>query len=541
MKIVTVSEVAALVKDGDSILIGGSGGGHSVPDALIAAVEERFLATGYPRAITSIHPVGLGNRDTKGVSRFAHPGLLKRIVCGALVDSPTVAALAIADEIEAYTLPQGVISHLIREIAAGRPGLFTHVGLHTFVDPRIAGGRQSKKAQEDLVEVVSHGGRELLYYKPFKIDVAFIRGTTRDEDGNISMEHEAVYGEMLSMAQAAHNTGGIVIAQVKRLVERNSIPPKSVKVPGMLVDAVLIQPDQPQTYRTQYDPSYSGEVRVPSNLLPKMKLDARKIVARRCAFELRKGAICNIGSGISAGLPLVAAEEGIIGHFTLTNEQGVVGGVPAEGYDFGAGRNYAALIDQPYQFDFYDGGGIDVAYLSAAEIDRVGNVNVSRFGGRVVGIGGFVNISQNARKVIFSGTFTAGGLETECVDGKLKIVKEGKSRKFVDAVEQVSFSGKFSAGRDQEVRFITERAVFRLIDGEVELVEIADGVSLDKDVLGLMNFEPRVSSQLRKMDPRIFSPSVMGIKDNLFDMDAPVHPRLRHLSRPEIETVGEPA
>lgn len=529
MKVISADEAAGLVEDGDTLLIGGSGGGHSVPDALMAAVERRFLATAHPRDICSVHPVGLGDRVSTGASRFAHRGLLKRIVCGALVDSPPVAAMAEADEIEAYTLPQGALSQLIREIAAGRAGLVTHVGLHTFVDPRLGGGRQSKRAVESLVELVDLGGREWMFYRPFKVDVAFIRGTTVDEDGNITMEQEAVYGEMLAMAQAARNCGGIVVAQVKRLAARRSLPAKSVKVPGMLVDAVVIEPDQPQTFRTQYDASYAGEIRIPVDTLPRLSLDARKIVARRCALELRKGAVCNIGSGISTGLPLVAAEEGILDEIFLTNEQGIIGGIPADGYDFGAGRNYSAIVDQPCQFDFYDGGGIDLAYLSAAEIDRSGNVNVSRFADRLVGIGGFVNISQNAKKVMFSGTFTAGGLEIACEQGGLRIVREGRSRKFVEAVNQVSFSGRYSAEQGQDVLFITERAVFRLVAGEVELIEIAKGISLDEHVLALMDFRPKVSPALRFMDDRLFGEGTMGIRTQFSSAESPVHPRLRSL------------
>jgi propionate CoA-transferase len=527
MKILSAAEAALLVEDGDTILIGGSGGGHSVPDALMEAVEQRFLATRQPRNLCCVHPVGLGDRGRKGASRFAHPGLLKRIVCGAFVDSPPIAAMAASDLIEAYTLPQGALSQLIREIAAGRPGLITHVGLNTFIDPRCGGGRQSETAIEPLVDIIRLGDRDWMFYKPFKIDVAFIRGTTADEDGNISMEHEAVYGEMLSMAQATRNSGGLVLAQVKRLAARGSLPGKSVKVPGMLVDAIIVEPDQPQTFRTQYDAAYAGEIRVPVGSLPRIPLDARKIIARRCALELTNGAICNIGSGISTGLPLIAAEEGILDHIVLTNEQGVVGGIPVDGYDFGAGRNYSALIDQPYQFDFYDGGGIDLAYLSAAEIDRNGNVNISRFADKIIGVGGFVNISQNAKKVMFSGTFTAGGLEVACGDGGVKIVTEGRSRKFVEAVNQISFSGQYSAERLQEVLFITERGVFRLINGELELVEIAKCVSLENDILAQMDFAPKISTSLKMMDERLFGQGPMGISAELAAAEPPVHSRLR--------------
>ena len=300
----------------------------------------------------------------------------------------------------------------------GRPGLITHVGLHTFIDPRVAGGRQSEAAKEDLVELVTFQGREWIFYKPFHIDMALLRGTTSDEDGNITMEREAVFGEMLSMAQATRQRGGLVIAQVQRMAKRGTLPGKAVKIPGILVDVVVVEPDQMQTYRTSYDPAYAGETRIPLTAFREMPLNERKIIARRCALELLPGAVCNIGSGVSTGIPLVAAEEGILEDIVLTNEQGVIGGAPAEGGDTGAGRNYAALVDQCYQFDFYDGGGIDLAFLSAAEVDVSGNVNISRFGDKIIGVGGFVNISQNAKKVVFSGTLTAGKLAVDCGGGK---------------------------------------------------------------------------------------------------------------------------
>jgi len=349
-----------------------------VPEALMAALERRFLATGAPRGITSIHPVGLGDGGNLGAGHFAHEGLLKRIVCGTFVNSPKISDLAVADKIEGYTLPQGALSQLTREIAAGRPGLLTRTGLHTFVDPRHGGGRQSRRATEDLVELVTFRGEELLFYKPFPIAACFLRGTTADEDGNVTMEQEPIFGEMLSMAQAAKRCGGLVVVQVKRMAERRALPAKAVKIPGILVDLLVVEPGQRQTYETEYSPSYAGELRVPLSDIPALPLDARKVIARRAALELFPGAICNLGSGISTGIANVAAEEGVLDAVCLTNEQGLIGGAPASGGEAGASRNYAAMIDQPYQFDFYDGGGLDLAFLSFAEIDREGNVNVSR-------------------------------------------------------------------------------------------------------------------------------------------------------------------
>ena len=354
--------------------------------------------------------------------------------------------------------------------------------------------------------------------------MTLLRGTTADEDGNITMEHEAVFGEMLSMAQAARRCGGLVIAQVKRLAKRETLPGKQVKIPGMFVDVVVVDPDQWQTYQMKHDAAYAGELRTPLADMPKLAYDERKIVARRAALELFPGAICNIGSGISTGLPLVAAEENVLDRIVLTNEQGLIGGAPAA--DAGAGRNYAAMIDQPYQFDFYDGGGIDLAFLSAAEIDAEGNVNVSRFADKIVGIGGFVNISQNSKNVIFSGTFTAGGLKVAVDGGKLCIVHEGKHRKFVKAVEQICFNGRAGVTNGQQVIYVTERAVFRLDGGGLELIEIAPGLNLEVDVLAQMDFRPKISPAIKTMDARIFQSGPMGLGADLAG-EPRCHPRLR--------------
>jgi propionate CoA-transferase len=403
----------------------------------------------------------------------------------------------------------------MREIAAGRPGLLTHVGLHTFVDPRQAGGRQSACATEDLVELVNLAGREWLFYKPFRIDVALLRGTTADEDGNVSMEDEAIFGEMLSMAQATRRCGGIVIVQVKRLAQRGALPGKTVKIPGLLVDLVVVDEEQMQTYQTRQDAAFAGQIRIPLNAFPKLPLDERKVVARRCAMELETGSVCNIGSGICTGIGTVAAEEGVLDEIVLTNEQGLIGGAPASGLDAGAARNYAAIVDQPYQFDFYDGGGLDIAFLSAVEVDPDANVNISRFAGKVVGVGGFINISQNAMKMVFGGTLTAGGLKIETGDGTLRIAQEGRHHKFVPRVGQVSYNGAYGRERGQQTIFVTERAVFRSSERGLELFEIAPGVDLQRDVLDRMDFQPVIASDLRTMDERIFRLEPMGLAGRL--------------------------
>jgi len=534
LEVVTFKKAVSLLEDGDTLMIGGSGGGHAVPEKLIVALKERYLAEGNPRNITLLHPVGLGDMDTQGVSHLAYPALLKRIVTGALVNTPAIQKMAQEDTVEAYTLPQGVLSQLTREMAAGRPGLISHVGLHTFVDPRLGGGRQSASATEDLVEVIELAGREWLFYRSFKVDVTFLRGTTADEDGNITMEREAIFGEMLSMAQATHNAGGIVIVQVARIAQRGSLNAKDIKIPGMLVDLVVIDPNQKQSYTTAYNPAFSGELRVPLDEILPLPFDPRKIIARRAAMELFPHAICNLGAGISTGIANIAAEEGFLDQIVLTNEQGLIGGAPASGVDAGAAMNYNAIVDQPYQFDFYDGGGLDLAFLSFAEVDGAGNVNVSRFGDRVIGIGGFQNIAQNARKMIFSGTFTAGGVKMSWSDGKTSILQEGKFNKFVSQLQQISYSGPYASELGQKVLYITERAVFQAGPGGLELIEIAPGVDLQKDILARMDFQPKISPALREMDARIFLPEKMGYAADLLKkprLNIPV--RLQKRSRNE--------
>jgi propionate CoA-transferase len=493
MRRISAEQAASLVRDGDTLLIGGSGGGHAVPDALLAALGARFRETGAPRGITALHPVGVGDGGQRGLGHLAQRGLLRRNIAGSYVNSPPVGAMALADEIEAWSLPQGALSQLMREMAAGRPGLLTKTGLHSFVDPRLGGGRQSASAREDLVELVTFRGEEYLFFKPYHVHIAFLRGTTADEDGNVSMEQEAVTLEMLSEAQATKRCGGIVVVQVKRMARRGSLHPKMVKIPGILVDCVVVAPEQEQTYLTPYSPAYSGELRIPLADIPVLPLDARKIVARRGALELFPRAICNLGSGIFTGLANVAAEEGCLDAVCLTNEQGNIGGAPASGGEAGAAMNPDAQLDQPYQFDFYDGGGLDLAFLSFAEFDAEGDVNVSRFGGKLIGPGGFINISQHAKRVVFGGTLTAGG-----------------KPKAVARVEQVTFSGRFARERGQPVLYVTESAVFRLGAAGPELAEIAPGLA-PEEVIARMGFRPAIAADLRPMDPRLFGAGRMNL------------------------------
>ncbi len=512
VKVIGVSEAVCLIRDNDCVYFGGSGGGHAVPEMLIEALRDRFAAQGAPRALTLASSVSIGDWNSTGFNLLADPKLVRRVISGGFNNCPKIAALAIADEIEAYTLPQGALAQLCRDMAAGRPGLLTRTGLHTFIDPRYGGGKQSKQTREDLVKLVTIDGEEFLLYRSFPIDVAIIRGTTADERGNISMEDEAFLGENFSIAAAAHLHGGIVIAQVQRLAAARTLNAKRVEVPGALVDYVVVAPDQRQTYQTAFNAAYAGELRVPDSEIQPIPFDIRKVIARRAAMELFPGAVVNLGFGISNGISAVAAEEGFYRNLTLTVEQGVIGGVPAGGQDAGAGVNFDMLAHQPDQFDFYDGGGLDIAFLSFAEVDPDGNVNVSRYGNSVNGPGGFINISQGARKVVFSGTLTTGGLKIRPDGiGGLVLEQDGAVEKWVPLLQQLTFNGKYACKRHQQVLFVTDRAVFDLSADGLLLTEIAPGISLQGQVLARIGFPVRVASDLKFMDARLFRADTMGL------------------------------
>lgn len=517
-KIVTAEEAVALIRTGDSLCCSGFVG-IGTPDGLIAALEQRFLESGAPTKLTLVFAAAPGDGGERGLNRLAHEGLVKRVIGGHWALVPKLARLATENRIEAYNLPLGTISHLYRDIAAKRAGSVTKVGLGTFVDPRHGGGKINARTREDLVQMIEIDAEPWLLYKAFPINVALIRGTTSDPSGNITMEREALTLDCLAVAMAARNAGGLVVVQVERIAAGGSLNPRAVQVPGILVDCVVMVPPEfhRQTYATSYNAGFSSEIQMPADRFDAPTLDERKLIARRCAFELPLGGVINLGIGIPEGLASVAAEERILRHVTLTAEPGVIGGMPQGGLDFGAAVNAEALIDQNQQFDFYDGGGLDLACLGMAEVDRHGNVNVSRFGPRLAGAGGFINISQNAKRLVFAGTFTAGGLEVEVDDERLRIRREGRTRKFVDSVEQITFNGALAAARGQSVLYVTERCVFRLLPEGLELLEVAPGIDIETDIVAHMAFRP-VIRDVTVMDLRIYRLKPMGLSAVLQDL-----------------------
>ena len=511
-KQMSANEAIALIQDGDTLAVEGFVC-NAQPQALCIALENRFLETGAPINLTLTYAAGQGDGKDACLNHLGHEKLLKRVVGGHWNLSPKLGKLVSDEAIEAYNLPQGTLSQLFRDIAAGKIGTLTHVGLKTFVDPRVDGGKINQSAKEDLVELVTIGGREQLLYKAFPIDVCLLRATTADEKGNIAMEKEGVFLCARAIAQATKNSGGKVIVQVERVVQNGTLNPKDVVIPHIYVDGVVVvspEENMPEANSSMVD-VYSGKLRMPTGALEALPLDERKIIGRRAAMELKPDTVVNLGIGVPEAVSIVANEEKIGDYMTLTVEAGPVGGIPAGGLTFGLSINADCILDQPAQFDFYDGGGIDLAYLGLAECDEVGNINVSKMGTRIAGAGGFINITQNAKKLFFCGTFTAKGLKVAAADGKLTIVNEGQVKKFIKKVNHITFSGEYASEQAQPVLYITERAVFELRKDGLHLIEVAPGINIDRDILAHMEFIPKMDTPPKLMDARLFRDEPMGL------------------------------
>ena len=498
----SADEAAARIGDGRTMAIGGSGSGHCIPDILLEALGRRFKATGHPNRLTLVHAFGVGDQKSRGLQHLAQPGLFRRVIGGHWSMAPRMSKLAAANEFEAYNVPAGVVVQLFHASAAGSPGWMTEVGLGTFIDPRLEGGKLNAAAREDIVELIERNGREYLFYPAIPIDVALIQGSTADEHGNIGMNREAGFWHNCAMAQAARTAGGITIAVVKERVAVGGIHARDVRVPGCFVDFVVVDPQAGQTFQTHFEPAYSGDSRKPDSEFGGFPLDARKVIARRAALELAPGTVLNVGFGVPDGVMKVAREQGIAGTLVPTIEHGQFGGIPAEGLDFGATYNSEAILETGHMFDFYQGRGVDQAYLGFLEIDREGNVNVSKLADTIIGTGGFIDIAQKARKVVFCGTLAVRA-KTELANGTVRFVSRGKP-KFTETVNQVTFSGQYARTHGQEVLYVTEAAVFRLTGQGVRLEEVAPGIDIERDLMPQLGFRPMMAEPMGTMAAELF-------------------------------------
>ncbi|EFN1896760.1 acyl CoA:acetate/3-ketoacid CoA transferase [Escherichia coli] len=509
--VLSAQEAVNYIPDEATLCVLGAGGGILEATTLITALADKYKQTQTPRNLSIISPTGLGDRADRGISPLAQEGLVKWALCGHWGQSPRISDLAEQNKIIAYNYPQGVLTQTLRAAAAHQPGIISDIGIGTFVDPRQQGGKLNEVTKEDLIKLVEFDNKEYLYYKAIAPDIAFIRATTCDSEGYATFEDEVMYLDALVIAQAVHNNGGIVIMQVQKMVKKATLHPKSVRIPGYLVDIVVVDPDQTQLYGgAPVNRFISGDFTLDDSTKLSLPLNQRKLVARRALFEMRKGAVGNVGVGIADGIGLVAREEGCADDFILTVETGPIGGITSQGIAFGANVNTRAILDMTSQFDFYHGGGLDVCYLSFAEVDQHGNVGVHKFNGKIMGTGGFIDISATSKKIVFCSTLTAGSLKTEITDGKLNIVQEGRVKKFIRELPEITFSGKIALERGLDVRYITERAVFTLKEDGLHLIEIAPGVDLQKDILDKMDFTPVISPELKLMDERLFIDAAMG-------------------------------
>jgi propionate CoA-transferase len=518
-KVVEAADAVAVIHAGDVVASAGYAG-SGTPDQLFVSLEQRFLESGSPRDLTLVFSTGQGDMKEKGLNRLAHEGLVRRVIGGYFGLSPKIERLIVENLIEAYNLPEGVMTQLYRDIGARKPGTLSRVGLGTYIDPRHGGGKMNERTTEEIVRLMEIDGVEVLFFRAFPINVALIRGTTADPDGNITTERESLALENLALAIAARNSGGVVIAQVERVAAEGTLDARNVKVPGILVDCVVLtEPEHHmQTYGTHFSPALSGELRLPPSRARPVELSERKVIARRAVLELAPNSVINVGVGsIPDQIPLIAGEERVQDLLSLAVDSGVIGGVPMSGLDFGTATNYQAVIDHACAFDFIDGGGLDAAFLGFGECDALGNVNASRFGKRIPGCGGFIDISQNAKKVVFVGTFSSGGLEVAIDDGRMRIANEGRIPKFVERIGQTTFSAEYARRTGQEVLFVTERCVFRLAEKGLAVAEVAPGIDLERDVLQRLPFRPSIEGP-REMDPAVFRNAPMRLRERMLDL-----------------------
>ena len=518
-KVVEPADAIAVIHSFDTVASAGYAG-SGTPDQLFISLEQRFLESGSPRDLTLVFSTGQGDMKEKGLNRLAHEGLVRRVIGGYFGLSPKLEQLIVENRIEAYNLPEGLITQLYRDIGARKPGTLSRVGLGTYIDPRHGGGRMNARTTDDIVRLMPIDGEDFLFFEAFPINVALIRGTTADPDGNITTERESLALENLALAIAARNSGGIVIAQVERVAAEGTLDARSVKVPGILVDCVVLtEPEHHmQTYGTQFNPALSGELRLPPPRARAVELSDRKVIARRAVLELAPNSVINVGVGsIPDQVPLVAREERVQDLLSLVVDSGVIGGVPMSGLDFGSAVNYQAVIDHACAFDFIDGGGLDAAFLGFGECDARGNVNASKFGKRTPGCGGFIDISQNAKRVVFMATFNSGGLEVVVDGGRVRIVTEGRFPKFVERIGQTTFSAAYARQCQQEVLYVTERCVFRLEETGLALIEVAPGIDLERDILQRLPFRPTIIGPC-EMDSRVFRNAPMRLREQMLDL-----------------------